>query len=587
MPRFDMVVKNGMIVDGTRAPRYRGDIGIADGRIAEIGKLDASDGASEIDASGMIVAPGFIDLHTHYDAQIFWDPYCSISGWHGVTSVAIGNCGFGFAPVRPDQRERAMMTMTRLECIPYASMKAGMPWDWVTFPRFLDSLERQPKGVNLLPCVPLGPLITWVVGSPEEAKRRALTAADEREIVRLFNEAMDAGGCGWSAQRLQPGGPACVQRDYDGTPMVTDVMGDATCRNLARELGRRNSGFIQLSMATEDPFHDLQEIEALAELSRRPLIYQALVSFDGQPQIHRFLMAWFDRCHARGLRVYPQAHTNTTSFTFTFIDWNLFDDSEAWREATLGSTEERLMKLSDPGRRAALRDYANGQRIVTGDLENFVIQKIYTARFKHLEGLTLKSASEKTGWHIVDTMLDIATADELRTVFDAPPPHTRLDLLKEIVNYPSAIPGLSDGGAHTKFYCGGRYPTEFLAAFTRDQGMLSLEEAHWKLSAWPAICAGLSDRGVLREGYAADIVVYDYDRLGMEPSAVVHDLPGGEWRRVQRARGYRYIMVNGEVTLVDGQPTNLTPGLLLRHGRGMKEAAKCAPSRGQLIRQDS
>ena len=207
----------------------------------------------------------------------------------------------------------------------------------MTFPQFLDSLERRPKGINLLPCVPLGPLIMWVIGSPEEAKHRAPTATEEREIVRLFNEAMDAGGCGWSAQRLHPSGPVCLQRDYDGTPMVTDVMGDQTCRNLARELGRRNSGFIQLSMATADPFHDLNEIETLAELSRRPLIYQALISFDREPQIHRFLIAWFDHCHARGLRVYPQAHTNTTSFTFTFADWNLFDDSEAWREATLGA----------------------------------------------------------------------------------------------------------------------------------------------------------------------------------------------------------------------------------------------------------
>jgi N-acyl-D-amino-acid deacylase len=568
MPRFDTIVKNAMIIDGTRAPRYRGDIGIKDGRIAEIGRLDSAEGESEINASGLIVAPGFIDLHTHYDAQVFWDPHCSISGWHGVTSVAIGNCGFGFAPVRPEQRERAMLTMTRLECIPYASMKVGMPWDWVTFPQFLDSLERQPKAVNLMPCVPLGPLITWVIGSPEEAKNRVPTATEEREIVRLFKDAMDAGGCGWSAQRLHPGGPVCVQRDYDGTPMVTDVMGDETCRNLARELGRRNAGFMQLSMATADPFHDLKEIEALAEISGRPLIYQALISFDREPEIHRFLIAWFDQCHAKGLRVYPQAHTNTTSFTFTLADWNLFDDSEAWREATLGTPQERLAKLADPGRRQKLKAYANGQRMVTGDLENFVIEKIFTPRFLHLEGLNLRDAGASMNWHIVDTMLEIAVADELRTVFDAPPPHTRLDLLKEIVNYPYTIPGLSDGGAHTKFFCAGRYPTEFLASFTRDHNMLSLEDAHWKLSAWPALCAGISDRGVLCEGYAADIVMYDYDRLGIEPSEVVHDLPGGEWRRVQRARGYRYIMVNGEVTLMDGQPTKLTPGRLLRHGNG-------------------
>jgi N-acyl-D-amino-acid deacylase len=570
MPRFDTVIKNGMIVDGTRAPRYYADIGIKDGRIVDIGRMNASDGAIEIDASGLVVAPGFVDLHTHYDAQVFWDPHCTISGWHGATSVVIGNCGFGFAPVRPDQRERAMLTMTRLESIPYASMKAGLPWDWITFPQFLDSLERQPLGVNLLPCVPLGPLITWVMGSPEEAKERTPTAAEEREIVRLFSEAMDAGGCGWSAQRLHPSGPVCIQRDYDGTPMVTDVMGDETCRNLARELGRRNSGFMQLSMATDDPFRDLQEIEKLADLSRRPLLYQALVSFDREPQIHRFLMAWFDQCHAKGLRVYPQAHTNTTSFTFTLADWNLFDDSDAWREATLGTAGERLAKLSDPARREKLKEYANGQRMVTGDLENFVIEKIYTSRYRNLEGLTLKDAGAQANLHIVDAMLDIATADELRTVFEAPPPHTRLDFLKEVVNYPYTIPGLSDGGAHTKFFCGGRYPTEFLASFTRDEGMLSLEEAHWKLSAWPALCAGLSDRGILRQGYAADIVMYDYESLEILPIEVVHDLPGDEWRRVQRARGYRYIMVNGEVTFVDGQPTKRTPGLLLRNGSGLK-----------------
>jgi N-acyl-D-aspartate/D-glutamate deacylase len=572
MPRFDTVIKNGMIIDGTRAPRYRGEIGIKDGRIAAIGQLDASDGATEIDASGLIIAPGFIDVHTHYDAQVFWDPHCTISGWHGVTSVAIGNCGFGFAPVRVDQRERAMLTMTRLESIPYASMKAGLPWDWITFPQFLDSLERQPLGVNILPCVPLGPLITWVIGNPEEAKQRAPTDAEELEIARLFNEAMDAGGWGWSAQRLHPSGPVCLQRDYDGTPMVTDMMGDETCRNLARELGRRNSGFMQLSMATADPFHDLKEIETLADLSRRPMLYQALMSFDRQPQIHRFLIAWLNQCHARGLRIYPQAHTDTTGFTFTFADWNFFDDSEVWREATLGNVQERLAKLSDPSRRAKLKDYANGQRLVTGDLENFVVEKIYSPRYIHLEGLTLKDSGTRMGMHIIDAMLEIAIADGLHTVFQAPPPHIRLDYLEEVVNYPYTIPGISDGGAHTKFFCGGRYPTEFLASFSRDHGMLSLEEAHWKLSAWPAICTGLSDRGVLREGYAADIVIYDHDNLGIEPVEVVHDFPGGEWRRVQRACGYRYIMVNGEVTFVDGQPTKRMPGLLLRNGARWKSS---------------
>src|SRR6202166_1770329 len=208
MAEFDTVIKGGMIIDGTRLPRFRGDIGIKDGRIAKFGRLKAHEGATVIDAGGLIVAPGFIDLHTHYDAQLFWDPYCSISSWHGVTSIVIGNCGFGFAPVRPEARERAMLTMTRVEAIPFLAMKAGMPWDWITFPEFLDSVERRPKAVNILPYMPVSPLLTWVMGL-EEAKRRPPTEREEREICRLLDEAMDVGACGWSAQRLDPSGPAC------------------------------------------------------------------------------------------------------------------------------------------------------------------------------------------------------------------------------------------------------------------------------------------------------------------------------------------------------------------------------------------
>ncbi|MDP1963333.1 MAG: amidohydrolase family protein, partial [Reyranella sp.] len=164
MARFDRVIRGGMIVDGSRLPRFRGDIGIKNGCIAEIGHIGGGAADETIDAGGLIVAPGFIDLHTHYDAQLFWDPYCSLSSWHGITSVVIGNCGFGFAPVRPAERERAMMSMTRVEAIPMASMKAGMPWDWVTFPEFLNSVDAAPKSVNILPYVPVSPLLIWVMG---------------------------------------------------------------------------------------------------------------------------------------------------------------------------------------------------------------------------------------------------------------------------------------------------------------------------------------------------------------------------------------------------------------------------------------
>lgn len=213
---YDLVIKDGMIFDGTGAPRVRGDVGIADGRILAMGRIDASAATEVIDARGMHVAPGFVDLHTHYDAQVFWDPYCTLSGWHGITSVAIGNCGFGFAPVAPEQREHAMRSMTRVEAIPYESMRLGMPWDWVTFPEYLESLDRTPKALNILPYVPAGPMLVDVLGLEDAKAGRMPTEEEHHQLAQMLHESMDAGGCGWSAQRLPPTGPAAVQRDWDG-----------------------------------------------------------------------------------------------------------------------------------------------------------------------------------------------------------------------------------------------------------------------------------------------------------------------------------------------------------------------------------
>ena len=236
MAQFDLVLRGGTIVDGTMSARYRADIGVVDGVIAEIGRIPAHEADEVLDANGHIVAPGFIDLHTHYDAQLFWDPYCSLSGWHGVTSVVIGNCGFGFAPVQPDFRERAMLTMVRTEAIPLASMQLGMPWDWVTYPEMLDSIDRAPKAVNLLPYIGVNPMLIWVMGLEDAKSGRKPTAEETAQLKRLLHEAMDAGACGWSAQRMLPDGPAAVQRDFDGSPMPTDVMHDETCRELAKVL---------------------------------------------------------------------------------------------------------------------------------------------------------------------------------------------------------------------------------------------------------------------------------------------------------------------------------------------------------------
>ena len=566
MPEFDLLVKNGMIVDGTGAPRFRDDIGVKNGRIAKIGHILPYQAAEVIGADGLIVAPGFIDLHTHYDAQIFWDPYLTISGWHGVTSVVIGNCGFGFAPVRKRDAERAMLTMVRTEAIPLASMQAALKFDWETYPQFLDTLDRQPKGVNLLPYLPMNPLLGYVMGMEESKTGRLPTDDEHATMRRILHEAMDAGACGWSAQRLVPNGPSAVQRDFDGSPMNTDVMHDETCIEMAKVLSERGEGFQELTLSSWDPRQDAKHYELLAQVSGRPIMYEVVATQDRFPHRHRNTLKWLERCRQRGLRVYGQGVTTDAGLSFTFEDWNLFDDSDAWREATTGTLAERREKLGDPRRRCALKNQMPRESLVTSYFDQIIITECTKAENKPLEGLTLRNAATQTGKDPVDVMLDLAVSEDLKTEFFAPGVNQNMDLMKELIDRPDIPFGVSDGGAHTKFLTAGRYPTEGIVKYCREQQWLSLEQIHWRLSALPAFCAGFKDRGFLREGAPADIVVYDLDKLNVLPVEIAHDLPGNEWRRVQRAEGYKWIIVNGQVTFENDRCTGATPGKLLRHG---------------------
>jgi N-acyl-D-aspartate/D-glutamate deacylase len=568
MSKFDVVIQNGTIVDGTRAPRFRGDLGVKDGNVVAISEsgLDANDANEVIDADGLIVAPGFVDLHTHYDAQIQWDPYCTLSGWHGVTSLVLGNCGFGFAPCAPENRERAMLSMSRVEAIPFESMKQGMLWDWVTFPDWLDTLSRIPKGVNVVSYVPLGPLMIWVMGL-DAAKDRDPTAEELAEMCRLIEVAMDAGACGWSVQHLGDGFTS-IQRDYDGTPMVTDCMSDETCLAFAEVLRKRGNGSIQITQAQDDIREDLIFVEKLAEVSQRPVLFNVVSANNYHPRQSRRLVDWAEKAQARGNQVYLQAVNVGNDLTYTFEDFNLLDGQEDWREVTLGDVPERMKKMQDPAIRARLcEDYDNGRMpIATGPIKEFIIKETAKAENKKWEGMSLHQLGEAQDRHPIEALLDLVIDEDLRTVIFTPAFNTDVDLNREIFSSEITVPGVSDGGAHTKFVTIGRYTTEFISDFVREKDILSLEEAHYRLSNLPAKMAGLADRGTIEKGRPADIVIYDYDELKSTPSEIAHDFPGNEWRRVQKAVGYNYIMVNGEVTFEGGNCTNATPGKLLRHG---------------------
>ena len=574
MANYDIIIKGGTVVDGTRVPRYISDIAIKDGKIAKIGGFVGSTADKVLDAKGLIVAPGFIDLHTHYDAQIFWDPYCTLSGWHGVTSVALGNCGFGFAPSRVEDRDRCMLSLTRNEAIPYAAMKEGMTWDWVTFPEFMDTLERIPKGVNCLTYVPLTPLYAWVMGW-DEAKKRRPTDAELQEMVRLVNEAMDAGACGWSAQVL---GKTSVQRDYDGTPMITDLLSEYELLTFAKVLADRDEGFIELSYEeTGEEGRPLAEqtrnfYERIAKVAKRPIIYQAVTPNAIHPEQHRARLRWLQQCAERGIWIYGQGATYRGGFELTFEDWNLFDETPVWREVTLGTHDERKAKMEDPEMRRMLREeWDSGTRpisVIAGSVGSLIVEETARPEYEHYAGLTVQDIADREGKHVIDALLDLVVADDLGTEFIAAAQGRDVaQYTAEVLDSPHIVAGISDGGAHVKFRTAGNYSTDMLAWLVRDEKVMTLEDAHFKLSYLPAHCGGFKDRGVIREGAPADILVYDLDKLEILPSEIAEDLPGGDWRRIQKAKGYNWILVNGEVTFEDGEPTGALPGKLLRNGR--------------------
>ena len=572
MAEYDVILRGGTIVDGLRTPRYNGDLAIKDDRIARIGRLRGSSADRMLDASGLIVAPGFVDTHTHYDAQVMWDPYCTLSGWHGVTSLAIGNCGFGFAPCAPNDadRDRLMLSLTRNEAIPYESMKLGMLWDWVTFPEFLDSIERVPKGVNVVSYVPLSPIYAWVMGY-EEAKRRRPTEAEMKEMCRLVEEGMEAGACGWSAQ---VNGADSIQRDYDGTPMITDLMTDEELFTFGQVLRDRDEGCIELAYGDVNIDRGTRQtdtLERLGEVSNRPILYQTIIPYDHKPEIHQGKLQWLEECATRRIRVYGQGITAKGASEFTFEEWNLFDDSPVWRQVTLGTPVERKAKMQDPGLREAMRrEWDQGlqpaEAIIKDSVAGLVIDEVGRRELERYQGLSIGQIADAEGKHVIDALLDIVVADDLKTEFVGVQAREKPEYTAEIVNSPYTIPGISDGGAHVKFLTLGSYTTELLTWLVRDEGLVSLEEAHYKLSYLPAFWGGFQDRGFLREGAPADIVVYDLDKLDPGPVEIAYDLPGGDWRRIQKPSGYSWIFLNGQATFEDGEPTGALPGRLLRHG---------------------
>lgn len=567
MVNFDTIIRSGTVVDGSGGRRYVADVGIAEGRIVRIGDLSGVTALKEIDAKGLIVAPGVIDPHTHYDAQVYWDPYCTNSGWHGVTSVVVGNCGFGFAPCREADREQFMRLMENTEQVPLDAMRAALPWNWETFPQWMASVRSIKKGVNIAAFLPLNSLMIWVMGY-EAAKTRPATSAERAEMRRILHEAMDHGALGFGFSYLQE---TNSHKDVDGSPMITDVMHEDEALNLARVLAERGEGVIQ-AFVEAGPVAHREFVEKLALISGRPVLHTVAMVIEGQPERHRELLNWLDDTAKRGLNIYSQAlcfRFMPISFVVRHFDlWQMEPIFNEFQHPGNGdTTDARVAKARDPDfRRRMKEEVARGLPNFGFDiLEIRLISSPGSARFSAHRGKTFREIGEAENCSGVDAFLDVCAETRLDCELCLPRPHLDSEHAVELNMHPRVLPGTSDGGAHVKFVSGGQYGTDLISWLVRDEAKVSLEKMHHKLSAVPAQALGWTDRGQISVGSAADIMIYDLDRIGVatEYCETVHDLPNGDWRRVARAEGIRWILVNGESTFHDNVCIGSTPGKVL------------------------
>lgn len=569
---YDLLIKGGTIVDGTRVPRYLGDIAIRNGIIERIGTNIARESAAQvIEAAGKIVAPGVVDSHTHYDAQIHWDPYCTNSSWHGVTTVVGGNCGFGFAPCKPDMRERYMLMMENTEQVPIHAQRAAMSWDWESFPEWMEHLKRVPKGINLACFLPLNPLLIYTMGV-DAAKSRPANRAEMQAMKDILHRSMDAGAIGFAFSYHGEHNSHC---DFDGTPMPTDIMALENVYELSEVLRDRDQGCIQANVESPNAPNAFV-VEELARRSGRPIIHNIVIVVNGRPEYHTERLAWLDRMGEEGLPVYSSSLTLRAWNEIKVFEYNVWDVLPIFREfSTCGDRQAKLAKASDPLFRERLRKEYDPEQLkgAGGSLDTYQLVNAHGLQpFADHEGKTLGQMQAILGNpSITDMFLDllVGTGLEADFVLSAETLSRDTDEVAKVISHPRILPGNSDGGAHPKFWSGGQYSTDQIMWMVRESSKMTLEDLHAKLSWLPAQVLGLHRRGALLEGYAADLYVYDYEGLNYKRDKYDQDsiLPNGDWRRVVRAQGVDAVVVNGvRIMKPDCTATGALPGRLLANG---------------------
>ena len=571
----ELVIRGGTVVDGTGADPRTADVAIDEGRITEIGDLKGAAAHRTVDADGLTVTPGVVDIHTHYDGQVTWDPLLTPSTWHGVTTIVMGNCGVGFAPVRPGSEEWLIQLMEGVEDIPGTALAEGITWEWETFPEYLDVLEGLPRSVDIGTQVPHGAVRAYVMGE-RGAKNEPATAEDIEAMSRIVKEGIAAGALGFSTSRT------IMHRAVDGEPVPGTFAAEDELFGIGRALGDLGAGVFELAPAGvmgEDmsaPEREVAWMRKLALAIRRPVSF-ALLQHNQAPEQWRDLLKLTEEANAEGADLRPQVAGRPLNMLVGFQTFHPFKDRPTYARIADLPLAERIVELRKPEVRAAI--LAEKPTQLEGILQ-FVLtslDKIFPMGeppvYEPTPEMSVAAIAKREGRDDEAVLYDLMLQHDGRELLMMALlgySHGNLDAIMEMLTHPSSALGLSDGGAHCGVICDASTPTTILTHFVRDRARgerLPLATAVKKMTSDTARLYGLGDRGVLAPGYKADLNLIDLDGLSLRLPELVFDLPGGARRLVQKADGYVATVVSGEVTLEHGEDTGARPGRLVRGAR--------------------
>lgn len=557
---FDLLIRNGRVVDGSGMPSFRGDVAVKDGKIVEMGKLSGP-ATRTIDADGLVVAPGFVDNHCHYDAQVTWDPLCTFSCYHGATTVIIGNCSLALAPVKPGTQDRVAEFLSYVEAIPMEVLRT-VNFAWETTQQYMDSLDRH-LGVNVGTLIGHSAVRYYVMG--DECQRRPATEDELKAMQRIVHDAMTAGALGLSVSRNRG------HFDPQGVLIPALWADESEIFGLGDVLRQLGTGVIQ-SGGGRDAELKNRLMSRLSEATGRAVMYNNLGQSARRPDDWKVHMAIIDETSKAGIRAYPLCTPNSTTQRFTMRNAQLFRSSPTWLPILLASDEEKLRAYSDPAFRQKLHGEVvewsgevPGATFARNWYDYLRVETPILAKNKGLQGKTLSTIAKEQDKGIIDAFLDLVVEEHLDTTFIQGENNVDLEAMKQILNYPGAIVGLSDGGAHVQFHGGYGYSTRLLGYWVRQEQIMSLEQAVRRLTFESASAFGIFDRGLLRPGMAADITIFDPETVSPLPEDVIHDFPAGGWRIRELAAGINYTIVNGQVLLENGRHTGALPGRVMRN----------------------